>query len=386
MPGRRLRDAVVIILGHQGPVPGRPVSASFKVAHDIGLRGKRLLRILAKNAFPGDHSQTFNEPESSVMHNTGRGVGVLAQYLNGGAKLFKKRYGYCQPGRVPGYIVRHFLKTLGTQKYELWFGSFVHNFVQARCRHTAVLTFQVNVHRSILSDKRFYIKILIYNRTNDCNLKSEVLMLCRLYRLFTWLPRFISIAFCFFLISCSLHSVEPVDSGGISSSAPPPRPGLEAAGLYDEAFALWRRPFMSVRAAEACAAPEKAVALLDKAIALEPGFAEAYIRRGLAKSELNLGEAAFDDLTTAIRLYPTPEAYAYRALACMRSKQERAALRDLSYALKLNPTNPLANNISGLMALKEANNNTEACVFFKKGCSGGDCSFIEAARLENLCK
>ena len=158
----------------------------------------------------------------------------------------------------------------------------------------------------------------------------------------------------------------------------------EAEKLYTEALGLWRHPLASVSAAEISTDPEKAATLLDRAIDLEPGYAEAYARRGLARSELNLREEAFDDLTTAIRLQPKPESYAYRALALMRSGQQKAARRDLEYALKLDASSSAAHNYLGLLALN-GDKKMEACSNFRKGCSAGDCTFLSAARAEKIC-
>ncbi len=158
----------------------------------------------------------------------------------------------------------------------------------------------------------------------------------------------------------------------------------EAETSFAQARVLWKRGLSSVSAVEVCSDPEKAVVLLDKAISLEPGYAEAYIRRGLAKSELGQREEAFTDLTAAIRLHPTADAYAYRALVSIRAKQVRAARKDLEYSLQKNPQQHLARNITGLLALT-LDDKPEACAQFQQGCSAGDCSFIDAAKADKLC-
>ena len=158
----------------------------------------------------------------------------------------------------------------------------------------------------------------------------------------------------------------------------------EAETAFAQARVLWKRALSSVSAVERCSDPEKAVVLLDKAISLEPNYAEAYIRRGLAKSELGRKEDAFDDLTKGIRLRPTAEAYAYRALVSIRTKQVRAAQRDLEYSLKKDPKQNLAYNINGVLALM-LDSKPEACAQFQQGCSNGDCSFIDAAKKDKIC-
>lgn len=158
----------------------------------------------------------------------------------------------------------------------------------------------------------------------------------------------------------------------------------EAETAFGQARVLWKRTLSSVSAVERCTDPEKAVALLNRAISLEPAYAEAYIRRGLAKSELGQREEAFTDLTAGIRLRPTAEAYAYRALVSIRARQIRAAQKDLEHSLQKDPRQNLAYNINGVLALM-LDNKPEACAQFRQGCSNGDCSFLEAAEKEKIC-
>lgn len=158
----------------------------------------------------------------------------------------------------------------------------------------------------------------------------------------------------------------------------------EAETAFAQARVLWKGALSSASTGERCSDPEKAVALLDKAISLEPKYAEAYVRRGLAKSELGKREEAFNDVSTGIRLKPAAEAYAYRALVSIRGKDMRAAQKDLEYSLKKDPDQHLARNFSGVLALT-LDNKPEACAQFQQGCSAGDCSFIEAARSAKIC-
>lgn len=158
----------------------------------------------------------------------------------------------------------------------------------------------------------------------------------------------------------------------------------EAETAFAQARILWKGTLSSASTGERCSDPEKAVALLDKAISLEPKYAEAYVRRGLAKSELGKREDAFNDASAGIRLKPTAEAYAYRALVSIRGKDVRAAQKDLDYSLKKDPKQHLARNFSGVLALT-LDNMPEACAQFQQGCSAGDCSFIEAAKSSKIC-
>lgn len=158
----------------------------------------------------------------------------------------------------------------------------------------------------------------------------------------------------------------------------------EAETAFTQARVLWKKSLSSASGVEVCTEPEQAIVLLDKAIRLDPNYAEAYVRRGLARSELGQREEAFADLTTGIRLHPSAEAYAYRALVSIRAKQVRAAHKDLDYSLEKDPKQHLARNIMGVLALF-LENRPEACTQFQQGCSAGDCSFLEAAKADKIC-
>jgi tetratricopeptide (TPR) repeat protein len=199
-------------------------------------------------------------------------------------------------------------------------------------------------------------------------------------------PAFFRAALLFCLLSglagCAARTepdpVEP-DLLGLSGKISP-----EAETAYSQARVLWRSFPASSAGAEVCSDPVQAVALLDKAIRLEPEYADAYLRRGLAKSDLGDFSAAFDDATTAIRLHPSPEQYAYRALISMRTGHYAGARRDLDYALEKNSSHHLAWSFLGILDLLEGNP-PEACRHFALACSAGDCSRLEASRREGLC-
>lgn len=202
---------------------------------------------------------------------------------------------------------------------------------------------------------------------------------------FTRLRGIVCLFCCLLLVACAGSRERGGKAAGRSALPPAVASASpEAEKLYNDALALWKHPLASVRAAHVSTDPGKAAALLDKALALEPAYAEAYALRGLARSELNLREEAFDDLTMSIRLRPTPQSYAYRALASMRGGQTQAAKRDLDYAMRIDPAHNAAHNYFGLLALN-GGDKSGACSAFSKGCSNGDCSFLDAARSEKIC-
>ncbi len=197
-----------------------------------------------------------------------------------------------------------------------------------------------------------------------------------------------SLALCLFLGACGdkqppapAQAPERQNLMGLSGKVSP-----EAETLFSRARVLWRgSQASSSTTAEVCSDPEEAVVLLDKAIALEPSYAEAFVRRGLAKSELGMREEAFADATTGIRLHPAPEFYAYRGLISMRARAFSAARKDLDYSLQLAPSQYLAWNLLGALGLMEGDP-AAACRAFDKGCSAGDCSRFDVARKEGVCK
>ena len=147
--------------------------------------------------------------------------------------------------------------------------------------------------------------------------------------------------------------------------------------LFAKAHVLWK--------GDNCANPQEAVRMLNEVIAKDPDFAAAWAYRGLAYSELGKREEAFDDLTKAIRLDPRAEYYADRGLASLRGGLPAAARRDLDYALKKDQKQHRAWNILGEAAMREGNDG-QACKYFNKGCSNGNCEALQRARNEGLCK
>ncbi len=194
-----------------------------------------------------------------------------------------------------------------------------------------------------------------------------------------------SLLLCLVLTACAstetVPTAAPPDLVGYSGKVSP-----QAELLFSRARVLWRgSKASSVTAAVVCSNPKEALSLLDQAIELEPSYAEAYIWRGLAKSELGQREEAFGDATVGIRLHPSAEAYAYRALISMRGRSFSAAHKDIDYSLQLNPSQHRAWSFAGMLALLEGNSKL-ACENFANACSAGDCGPKEAAQADGLCK
>ena len=171
--------------------------------------------------------------------------------------------------------------------------------------------------------------------------------------------------------------------GGARSDKPHNPMGLsgkrnqEAEAAFSRAHILWRD-------AEICSDPLLAIELLDKAITLEPAYAQAYMRRGLAKKDLHDWDGAFDDMTSAIRLDPSPENYAYRGLISMYGGNRLGARKDYERSVSLNPKQHRAWNFKAALNILD-NRYTEACSDFETGCSNGDCTGLESAKNAKIC-
>ncbi len=186
-------------------------------------------------------------------------------------------------------------------------------------------------------------------------------------------PRKLLLFFVLALCSCAgQEPLAPYNPMGLSGTVAP-----EAETLFSRAHVLWKN-------SEVCSDPYQAIALLDRAIAIEPRYAEAYLRRGLAKSDIRDWDGAFDDLSLAVRLAPSATAYAYRGLISMRGGNILGARKDFDRSLELSSGQHRAWNFRAALNLLEGNTDA-ACRDFAKGCSNGDCVGLESARHEGIC-
>lgn len=134
-----------------------------------------------------------------------------------------------------------------------------------------------------------------------------------------------------------------------------------------------------------CTNPEKAAALLDKAVEADPLDPAPYLMRSLALSDLGYFNEAFDDATRAIRLSPTAEAYATRGLVCLKQHQPEGAQRDFAYAEKINPNEPLIYVYRAAGAFLDGRNG-DACADLKHACDLGHCRPWNTATENKLCR
>lgn len=105
------------------------------------------------------------------------------------------------------------------------------------------------------------------------------------------------------------------------------------AGLLDQAAGAWLLQ----------GSADKALVLLDRAIAIAPFDAGLRLDKAAALADLGRYQDAVGELDRAVALEPSSaDAYAFRASAQRRLNREDAALADLERALSLQPQHPEA--------------------------------------------
>jgi tetratricopeptide (TPR) repeat protein len=113
-----------------------------------------------------------------------------------------------------------------------------------------------------------------------------------------------------------------------AASIVPDMPSKPAALWLDKAKAYWNGKRYSD--------PLAAIALLDKALALEPNNVAALNERGLAKADAGALGAAIADFSRAIELVPSmAAAYHNRGLLYIKANAEEKACRDFQHAASL---------------------------------------------------
>lgn len=153
-------------------------------------------------------------------------------------------------------------------------------------------------------------------------------------------------------------------------------------GVWKDTVSLWTREidiFPTVQAyMKRAKAHEKDKRYLDAAadytIVLnnaDAGHAELYLRRGVALKKAGEKEAAFSDLTEAMRLNPgSVAAYVNRGELLMDSGDARGGLADFERALALSPENPVVLYFAG-DAYERAGEAEKGLLYLRKAASMG---------------
>jgi tetratricopeptide (TPR) repeat protein len=93
---------------------------------------------------------------------------------------------------------------------------------------------------------------------------------------------------------------------------------------------------------------DETIVSCDRAVALKPGLAEAYLLRGKAHAALYQGDQAIVDFTKAVELRSRdPQVLLERASAYLDQKNYTAAIADATAALAVDPNLARAHNLRG---------------------------------------
>jgi len=126
---------------------------------------------------------------------------------------------------------------------------------------------------------------------------------------------------------------------------------------------------------------EKAGALFDRAIALDPRYADAYNNRGNLSEKINQNEKAIEDYSRAIEINPYDADYYYnRGYVRSKKKEYEAAIRDFSRAIELDPRHDKAYVQRGFASYLLLNNAYAASPDFLKACELGNSVGCEVFR------
>jgi tetratricopeptide (TPR) repeat protein len=161
----------------------------------------------------------------------------------------------------------------------------------------------------------------------------------------------------------------------------------EAEILYARARALWmpHDDVLEAMFGEKCSDPESAIDLLNRAIALKPDHADAYMFRGLAHLQEGDGDKAMADLNQAIRLHPRPDRYTYLGIALLIQGNLEDARRNLDQSIAMDKSQSRAWNLRGYLNSLE-DRNEEACADVKTGCANGDCLLYDLVKEGEFCR
>lgn len=112
---------------------------------------------------------------------------------------------------------------------------------------------------------------------------------------------------------------------------------------------------------------DKAVASYEKAIGIDPNYADAYGNRGVAYLKLGRVNDALEDLSTAISLNPeSAELHGNRGVAFISTAEYEKAIGDLSESIRLSPSTAAKGYFNRGIAYKALGMNAEAVSDFTR--------------------
>ncbi|MBI4949811.1 MAG: tetratricopeptide repeat protein [Deltaproteobacteria bacterium] len=112
---------------------------------------------------------------------------------------------------------------------------------------------------------------------------------------------------------------------------------------------------------------DRAVANYERAIEIDPGYAEAYGNRGATYLRMGRMDEALDDLSTAIRLNPrVPELYGNRGVVFINIGEYEKAVKDLTESISLDASTAAKGFFNRGIAYKALGMNAEAVADFTR--------------------
>lgn len=131
---------------------------------------------------------------------------------------------------------------------------------------------------------------------------------------------------------------------------------------------------------------KKAIEYLNKAIKLQPDYADAYNERGIAFTQLGQKPKAIEDFNKAISLKPeNANFYNNRGIVYYQLGQYQRTIDDSNVAIRLKPDNANSYNNRGASYL-EMGNKKLGCRDLKKACALKQCVFLESAKSKGICR
>jgi tetratricopeptide (TPR) repeat protein len=130
-----------------------------------------------------------------------------------------------------------------------------------------------------------------------------------------------------------------------------------------------------------------AISEYEKAIELNPKYADSYNKRGLVYFNKNMYEQAIKDYTEAIQLNPKyTDAYNNRGIIYYNQEKYDLAIIDYSKAIELDPKYAKAYHHRGLIYFTKIEDRTKGCSDLKRACELGECTNYNTAKNRGLCK
>jgi len=131
---------------------------------------------------------------------------------------------------------------------------------------------------------------------------------------------------------------------------------------------------------------QRALADLNKAIAMKSDYADAYGNRGVIYSNLGQNQLAFEDFNKAIQLQPDfADLYNNRGVAYYKLGFYQSAVEDFSKAVSLNPYYADAYYKRAVIYLEQGNTEL-GCRDALKACDLGNCAILKSAQSKGGCR